>query len=100
MLSRGWMPNKPKNAVNSSAGDVRVEPGELALHALGAAGRARGVVHRRAGGPVVRHVRGLAGEPGVEVGEARDGADREPGAGRDPGLVGRGHGQVGEPLVA
>ena len=68
--------------------DVGVEAGELALHALRPAGGARRVVHRRAGGAVVGQRVGLLGEPGVEVPEAGDGADREPGLGRDPGLVG------------
>ena len=54
------MPNRPSRNVNELGAQVGVEIGERALHALGLAGRARRVVHRRAGGAIFGHRRSAA----------------------------------------
>ena len=72
-----------------------------ALHALGLAGRARRVVHRRAGGAVVGQRRRLAVD---QLGERPEARRSSPTAkrlvGGDVGLVGRGRRTLGEALVA
>ena len=100
MPSLGVMPNRPSRNVNSSALEVGIEIGERALDALRLAGRARRVVHRRAGGAVVGHRGRLRVDRVGERRETGDGAVREPVDRRDARLVGRGRGDLGVTLVA
>ena len=90
---------QPEEGGEQLCRQVRVEARELALHTLGTARGARGVVHGRAGRAVLRDVGRLPGQERLEVAEPGNVADREPGAVGDLGLVGRRHREIGEPLV-
>ena len=79
-----------------------IERGERALHRLGPPGRARGVLHELPGDPVRRRSVGLAGQHGVERGEAFERARRTDGDASGlghPGLPGSRAGHGAEPLV-
>ena len=58
------MPKNCSSPVSRSADTSGSSPVSARLHALRPAGRARGVVHRRAGGPVVRQARSAAPRAG------------------------------------
>src|SRR6478752_5518653 len=78
---------------------VGVEPGERTLHTLRTSGGAARVVHRRTREPVVGQRVRLTVDELVERPEPGHRSDGEAPLGGDPRLVGRGHHDVGEPLV-